>query len=308
MHPEASYYCNVCDGECAVWRPRCPSCGALEGMRTTPEPIAQIREADGRYGRVGVRHIAAKKPRRLRTHIEGLDRVMGAEDPGFVIGSTTLFGGGQGSGKSTLIAQALAGMARDGAGPPTLMVMNEEPPERLRLRADRVGITERLDHVEAIEEKTFAGMRDAILERQPRVVVVDSLSMMVDPESDTGDVQGNQKRYLQWLFTDAEAHSRVTILIVHLNKENDFAGARYLQYLVDANVRIQKISKRFVRLDCPDKNRFGDPSEQAFFRIDGKGLHQIERVDPDDAPVADYGVGAIGDDPPLVQRLRGRGH
>lgn len=301
---DETLYCNLCGAASPRWRPRCPECGQSGGMNAVGLGAMQDRDERGRFAR-GVRGIAARKPARLRSWIEGVDRVMGGDDPGFAVGTTTTFGGGQGSGKSTLALQALAGMSVITPPPPTLVVMSEEPEERLRLRADRCGITEKLDHVEAVEEKTFTGAQSLIREMNPRVVLVDSISMLVDPDYDTPDRQENLKRYLQWFFDDAAEHRRVTILISHLNKEDDFAGARFLQYLVDALIRVRRVDKRHVEMDCMEKNRWGDPAETARFLINKSGLHEIETTEIE-LPIADLGIAAPLADSPVAYRVKRR--
>lgn len=281
-----TYYCNGCGAASNRWQPKCPECGESVGMNMVGSAFHGGRDERGRFERGGVRGIVAKRPARVRTWIEGVDRVMGADEPGFAVGTTTFLGGGQGAGKSTLALQCLAGMSV--TAPPSLVVMNEEPRERLRLRADRCGLVDKLDHVQVREEKTFTGTQALIEQYDPRVLVIDSFSMMVDPDHDTNDRQENQKRYMQWLFEDGDRNKRVVILISHLNKEDDFSGPRFLQYLLDAIIRVRRLDKRHVLLDCVEKNRWGDPADTAMFKIDKSGLHEIERAD-DTPAVADQG-------------------
>ena len=64
-----------------------------------------------------------------------LDRVFGG---GLVPGSVTLLGGDPGIGKSTILLQACQTMAKQGK---VLYVSGEESPRQIRLRAQRLGVS-----------------------------------------------------------------------------------------------------------------------------------------------------------------------
>ena len=80
---------------------------------------------------------ASKPEPRVVTGIAELDRVAGG---GFVPGSATLIGGEPGIGKSTLLIQACAAVARSGAR--VIYVSGEESTAQVRLRAARLGLAE----------------------------------------------------------------------------------------------------------------------------------------------------------------------
>src|SRR4029450_7488264 len=72
---------------------------------------------------------------RLSSGMAELDRVIGG---GFVRGSVLLVGGDPGIGKSTLLIQATAAMAR--ARYRTFYISGEEAVAQVRLRAERLGL------------------------------------------------------------------------------------------------------------------------------------------------------------------------
>ena len=75
------------------------------------------------------------RPPRTVTGIDELDRVTGG---GLVPGSGVLIGGDPGIGKSTLLLQAMAALARTGSR--VIYVSGEEAIDQVRLRAERLGV------------------------------------------------------------------------------------------------------------------------------------------------------------------------
>src|SRR4051812_34017072 len=127
--------CTDCGATTAKWAGRCPACGAWNTLvediddlssvlpvklldASRPLPIAEVDSA-----------VLATRP----TGIGELDRVLGG---GLVPGSVTLVGGEPGIGKSTLLLQAMAGLAADGKR--CLYVSAEESAQQVRLRAERL--------------------------------------------------------------------------------------------------------------------------------------------------------------------------
>src|SRR5690606_30220879 len=82
-----------------------------------------------------------KSTKRISTEVPDLDVVLGG---GIVPGSVTLLAGQPGIGKSTLLLQLAASIAK---GQPVLYVSGEESAHQVALRASRLGAdaTEKLD-------------------------------------------------------------------------------------------------------------------------------------------------------------------
>ena len=77
----------------------------------------------------------AALPARVSTGIAELDRALGG---GLVAGSASLIGGDPGIGKSTLLLQAAAKVAAQGAH--VAYISGEEAADQVRLRARRLGL------------------------------------------------------------------------------------------------------------------------------------------------------------------------
>src|SRR5215468_7422142 len=129
------FVCQNCGAQQTRWLGRCPDC--QEWNTLVEERIAAEPRASGRSARAG----AAPQPEpitALRPASEARGSCgIGELDGGVVPGAVVLIGGDPGIGKSTLVLQALAELARRG---PALYVSGEESPQQIKMRADRLGI------------------------------------------------------------------------------------------------------------------------------------------------------------------------
>jgi len=109
------------------------------------------------------------------TGIAELDRVLGG---GLVAGSVTLVGGEPGVGKSTLLLQAAASLASDGAR--CLYVTGEESAAQVQGRAARIGaLVENLWLSTETDVRAVAALLDEV---DPDLLIVDSIQTAHDPE------------------------------------------------------------------------------------------------------------------------------
>ena len=112
--PNSRFVCNSCGAVTPKWAGRCETCG--EWNTIVDEPVAARPGPAGkalpgkRVEFVGLAGSAAPPPR-AATGIAELDRVLGG---GLVPASAVLVGGDPGIGKSTLLLQAAASLARSG--------------------------------------------------------------------------------------------------------------------------------------------------------------------------------------------------
>ncbi len=122
----SSYVCQNCGAITQRWQGKCESCGEWNTIIEEAAALG-IGGAAARRGGAGrpfpLEDLSgASRPElRVATGIAELDRVAGG---GFVPGSATLIGGEPGIGKSTLLIQACAAVAR--AGGRVIYVSGEE--------------------------------------------------------------------------------------------------------------------------------------------------------------------------------------
>src|SRR5947209_18648070 len=136
----ASFICQNCGATYGRWQGKCDSCG--EWNTIAEEGAAADRAIPGRSARKG--RVFALEPLtgesheapRLPSGVPELDRVTGG---GLVRGSVLLMAGDPGIGKSTLLIQAAATLARTGER--AVYISGEEAVAQVRLRAERLGLS-----------------------------------------------------------------------------------------------------------------------------------------------------------------------
>lgn len=278
------YRCQGCGHESPKWLGRCPQCdewgtlSAVDGSRTNRADIDARPVALCDVDPLGA-------PWRA-TNISELDRVLGG---GLVAGSVTLVGGEPGMGKSTLVLQALAAMAADGAR--CLLVCAEESAAQVRLRAGRLGALApdlfvvcetSLPHVCAHAEQT-----------RPDVIAIDSIQAVHDPDAPGGPGSVAQVRdgamRAQRL---AKELGIATLLVGHVTKDGSLAGPRTLEHVVDTVLSFEGDRHHALRMLRALKHRFGPTDELGLMEMTGDGLVPVS--DPSALFLADRRVGASG--------------
>ena len=229
-----SYVCQNCGAITQRWQGKCESCGEWNTIVEEGAALG-IGAASARRGVIGrpfpLEDLSgdSKPVERIVTGIGELDRVAGG---GFVPGSATLIGGEPGIGKSTLLIQACAALARKGGR--VVYVSGEESTEQVRLRAARLGLSQAPVQLAAqtlIEDIVATmGSGDA-----PQFVIVDSIqTMWTDSiESSPGTVS-QVRSSAQALIRFAKNSGAALILVGHVTKDGQIAGPRVVEHMVDA--------------------------------------------------------------------------
>jgi DNA repair protein RadA/Sms len=170
-----TFVCQNCGAAFSRWQGKCEACGE---WNTLSEEGAERPAGPGR--KPGKGRLFALEPLageaheapRLPSGIAEFDRVTGG---GFVRGSVLLVGGDPGIGKSTLLIQATAALAR--AGHRVVYISGEEAVAQVRLRAERLDLSD--SAVELAAETAVEDIITTLSEgRMPRLIVIDSIQTM----------------------------------------------------------------------------------------------------------------------------------
>ncbi|MGB8532677.1 MAG: DNA repair protein RadA, partial [Pseudolabrys sp.] len=207
---------------------------------------------------------------RLPSGVAELDRVTGG---GFVRGSVLLVGGDPGIGKSTLLIQAAAALAR--AGHRAVYISGEEAVAQVRLRAERLGLRD-----SAVELAAETAVEDIIATlsegKAPRLIVIDSIQTMWTDTVESAPGTVTQVRgSAQALIRFAKKSGAAIILVGHVTKDGQIAGPRVVEHMVDAVLSFEGEGSHQFRILRAVKNRFGPTDEIGVFEMTGSGLREI---------------------------------
>lgn len=287
---KAVFTCTHCGHSEPKWLGRCPGCGAWGGLaEEVVVPLADARRAlrtPGAGGRpVPLPDVGADDAPRRPTGIGELDRVLGG---GVVPGALTLIGGDPGIGKSTLLLMASGRLC--GLGP-VLYVSGEESLLQIKLRAERLGISEAGLHVLA---ETDGQRILAEAERMvPAALVVDSIQTLHLPEVASAPGSVTQVREMTGLLLGFAKRTGVpTFLVGHVTKDGSIAGPRVLEHMVDTVLYFEGDRSHAYRILRAHKNRFGSVAEIGVFEMRKEGL--VEVPDPSAIFLAERPEGAPG--------------
>ena len=269
----ARYVCQNCAAVYPKWAGRCDACGEWntlveEAVEARPGPAGKAGTGR-RVTFVGLQGTTAPPPR-AEVGIAELDRVLGG---GFVPASVVLVGGDPGIGKSTLMLQAAAILAR--AGKRVMYVSGEESIDQVRLRARRLGLSDApMELAAAINVRDITATLEA--EKDLTLVVIDSIqTMWLDSiESAPGTVAQVRATSFE-LIRLAKSRGFSLVLVGHVTKEGTLAGPRVLEHMVDAVLYFEGDRGHQFRILRAVKNRFGATDEIGVFAMTEQGLEEV---------------------------------
>ncbi|MGE5259197.1 MAG: DNA repair protein RadA [Hyphomicrobiales bacterium] len=268
------FTCQSCGYQAPKWMGKCPDCGGwdsfVEERQAASGPLAVKRDAAVAPSiPVPIDSIEIENEKRLLTTIQEFDRVLGG---GIVAGTLILIGGDPGIGKSTLMLQALYGLAAQGRK--VLYVSGEESIRQIRLRSKRLGsVSANILVVSEVEVDAILAMIDST---RPEVVVIDSIQTMFSGElgSAPGSVSQVREATVR-LMLMAKRSGIPTFLVGHVTKDGAIAGPKLLEHMVDTVLYFEGDRNHMFRVLRAVKNRFGSTNEIGVFEMKDKGLDEV---------------------------------
>ena len=289
-----SFICQNCGAAAPRWQGKCEACGE---WNTLVEEGAERPAGLGRKARNGrpLGRLFALEPLtgeahdapRLPSGVAELDRVTGG---GFVRGSVLLMAGDPGIGKSTLLIQAAAALARSGHR--AVYISGEEAVAQVRMRAARLGLRDAA--VELAAETSVEDIIATLSEgKVPRLIVIDSIQTMWTElvESASGTVT-QVRGSAQALIRFAKRSGAAIILVGHVTKDGQIAGPRVVEHMVDAVLSFEGEGSHQFRILRAVKNRFGPTDEIGVFEMTGAGLREV--ANPSELFLSERDLGTPG--------------
>ncbi len=285
--PSTRFVCQHCGYASTKWLGRCPECGEwnslVEEAAQSGKPAGAVSSTDKPRS---IADVEVDHAPRMKTGISELDRVLGG---GLVAGSLVLLGGDPGIGKSTLLLQALDGLAR--AGKKVLYVSGEESVQQTALRAGRLGV--RTGELHVLAETQLERILDEAGAMRPAVLAVDSVQTMHSSalESIPGSL-GQVREAAGRLLTYAKTKGVPVVLVGHVTKEGSLAGPKTLEHVVDCVLYFEGERTHNYRVLRTTKNRFGSTNEIGVFEMRAEGLGEVPN--PSALFLAERPIGAPG--------------
>lgn len=267
------------------WTGRCPGCR----LPFDVHKIGADKRAADNAEEFSLSHKGPPKPPvpRFSTQIPWLDQALGG---GLIKGSLVIISGPPGTGKTTLLLQAGAGIVRE-TDRPVLYISGEQGRDRVVGNAERVGVGEAKLYIIG-KEHDGADMHQVIAyaERyRPGVIVVDSLGTAFVPTC--GGEPGKTSQCIavtQYLLDYCTREKVSCIIVAHVNKDGELAGPEAAAHLVDTVLELDPAERRdednevvpetkdIIKLRV-EKNRDGGKGLEFYFKMTATGLVQAEK-------------------------------
>lgn len=277
---ETIFACSHCDAQYAKWTGKCLECGkwgTIEEIKKA-KIINKKLEDDSlnKIETMTLDDVKTTNVERIKTGINELDRVLGG---GLVPGSLILLGGEPGIGKSTLALQLAAIL------PDTVYLSGEESVEQIKLRADRLHLTNktlRLGNTTDVGEiigtiRSCHSRESGNPQQTNRIAVVDSIQTIHsdDVEGEAGNL--SQVRACTVKLMELAKTTRTTVILIgQVNKDGNVAGPKTLEHLVDTVLYLEGDQYHQFRILRAAKNRFGSTDEMGIFTMEESGLVEVK--------------------------------
>lgn len=266
------FVCSNCGNESSKWFGKCPACNE---WNTCYEEKLTTKSGGGKSNSkrvaspVKLNEVKKQDIVRTSTGFAELDRVLGG---GLVKGALTLVGGEPGIGKSTLILQICDKVKGEGK---VLYISGEESADQIKIRADRLGINN--DDIVFLGETDIDVIQDAILQINPKLVIIDSIQTMYSDEITSGPGSVSQVREItSRIMKMCKQEAITTIIIGHVTKDGNIAGPRVLEHMVDTVLYLEGERYFSYRILRGVKNRFGSTNEIGMFEMKDVGMCEID--------------------------------
>lgn len=265
------YHCTSCGSLAAKWSGQCADCGDWNSL-TEVAMVSGKKSTVGYAGQASeikkLNEITTEEFDRTHTQLPELDRVLGG---GLVRGSVVLIGGDPGIGKSTLLLQCIANIAKSQK---VLYVTGEESLQQVSLRAQRLGVGDL--PMPLLAETEVDKITLTANQIKPDIMVIDSIqTIFTDHLPGAPGTVSQVRESAQRLVQFAKQSGVALFLVGHVNKEGAIAGPRVLEHMVDTVLYFEGQADNRYRLLRACKNRFGAVNELGIFAMTEQGLKGV---------------------------------
>ncbi len=271
------FVCTSCGQVYSKWQGKCDACrewNTIEEQKPQPERknTASTRNKEGLSVKRLV-EVEGSTSERIITGIGEFNRVMGG---GIVKDSMTIITARPGAGKSTLLLQVAQDVASQGMN--VLYASGEESDSQIKKRAERI-LKEIHPNIWIYSDVSMNTVLALIEEVEADLIIIDSIQTFIMEEYSSrpgSPVQTMECANALLQVSKNSSKPRAVIIVGQMTKDDEIAGVRALEHLVDAVLIIEGESGEELRGVIASKNRFGSTGEAAFFAMTEEGMEPIE--------------------------------
>lgn len=278
MKKKSVYRCSNCNYESIGYMGKCPECSSWNTLVETLVDDKKNKSGSGRlFEKKPIKklgEITTKNSDRIVTSLKEFNRVMGG---GIVKDSVSILTAKPGAGKSTLLLQVANDLASKGHK--ILYASGEESESQIKARADRI-IKEINDRMWVVSDNSMDNLLENIDEIDPDFIIVDSIQTF-SLDSFPGSRAGSPTQTMECAYelvkrAKNSSRPRSIFIVGQMTKEDELAGVRALEHLVDVVLVIEGESGEELRTLATSKNRYGSTGEMGFFNMSEEGMISID--------------------------------
>ena len=275
---KTKFVCQQCGASYSKWSGKCDNCGnwntlveqAVESASIAKSALARGQISGQKLDYVSIKTIIPSDAKaRLTTSFQELDIVLGG---GFLLGSVSLLAGQPGIGKSTILMQICAEIAKTRR---VLYVSGEESASQVKLRAERLGANANQLHF--VSSTSGNDIAKTIESDEFDLVIIDSIQTLALAEISSAPGTVSQVTNCgNLIIRAAKATDTAVIIVGHVTKEGTLAGPKVLEHLVDVVLNFEGDRYGGFKTIRAVKNRFGSTNEVAIFEMVESGLQEVQ--------------------------------
>lgn len=277
MKKKTIYECSICGYQSIKWMGKCPDCNNWNTLSEKDVTVVKGNSNSKTFQKITAKKLLDVKERkadRILTGLSEFDRVMGG---GIVRDSVTIITSPPAGGKSTICLMIAELTAKQGFK--VLYASGEESESQIKNRANRIlsGID---DNLWIISDTRMDNVLESIHEVDADIIIIDSIQTFTLEES-LPSRAGSPTQTMECAtqltkIAKDNNRPRVVIIVGQMNKQDEIAGLRALEHLVDTVLIIEGENEEELRVMLVSKNRFGSAGETGFFAMTEKGMVSID--------------------------------
>lgn len=276
MKTKSIYICSFCGHQEAKWIGKCPSCQKWDSMKeqTLDSNKGSQSRTGNRVEAVRLQNVAGSNSDRITTNINEFNRVMGG---GIVKDSVTIITSPPGGGKSTLVLAIASDLTDQKLT--VLYVSGEESESQIKSRANRI-LKDINENLWILSDTSMDNVLTSIESINPDLVIIDSIQTFT-LGAFAGSRAGSPTQTMECAnelvkIAKNSVRPRAVFMVGQMNKDDELAGLRALEHLVDTVLIIESDNDEEIRSLIASKNRYGSTGEVGFFAMEEQGLISVD--------------------------------